>query len=148
MLKRYYKIVELYQTTHYWIGIYNPNTLLIPNSFILYNYAFIPNIYETSIMRVLINTNNKNDYNLIFQTTNTSLINGYYKWNFSYDKHKNIITLEYIKEGIINANFLGKIILSKDYLTNLNNKYIKDELNGLKNYIVNNIKDDNLLNKL
>lgn len=148
LLQRYYKIVKLYQTKHYWIGLYNPNTYLIKNSLVLYNYNFIKNIYETSVMKVLINTNNKDDYNLIFQTTDTSLINGYYKWNFSYNKYENIIILEYVKEGIINTNFLGKFILNKSYLTNLNNMYIKEELEGLKNFIVNNIKNKNLKNKI
>jgi hypothetical protein len=147
-LERYYKIVELYQSKHYWTGLYSQNSKLLENSLILYHYNFIPNIYETSIMKVLLNSENKDDYQLILITTDISLIHGYYKWFFKYDNNTNIITLEYIKEGIANTNFIGKVILNKDYMTKQNEIFIANELDVLTKYIKCNRKDDILITKI
>jgi hypothetical protein len=145
-LNRYYDIVKMYQTKHYWLGLYNPPNKLTPNSLILFHKAFIPGIYETSIMRVIANTDDMDDFTLIFQSTDTSLIDGYYKWHFVYNN--DTITLEYIKQGVFKANDLGQLILSKQVLTTINDNIIKQDLEALRNYIVNNIKNHNLQIKL
>jgi hypothetical protein len=50
--KRYYEIVKMYQTKHYWLGIYNPNPRFLPNSIVLYNKDFFP--YNVEIGWMLI----------------------------------------------------------------------------------------------
>jgi len=127
-LGRYYQIVDMYQSKHYWPGLYKPESHLMQHSLVSLTRPFVSNIYETSIMRVLLNTDNKDDYHLLFNTTEQSLISGYYKWHFTYNARKHRITLLHCKCCCLNANWLGRMLLSQRTLTDLNNRFIKQEL--------------------
>ena len=89
-LKRYKQIIDLYSTKHYWLGINdNGNKIRKDNEIITFSGKIIGGFpYEQSAMKVVCNTTgNYNDYMLIFKTlTENSLVDGYYKWHFKYNK--------------------------------------------------------------
>ena len=146
--KRYYEIVKMYQTNHYWLGIYNPNPRFLQNSLVFYNKDFVPYIYETSIMRVLENTENKDDYHLSFITTDISFIRGYYTWKLQYHRKKNQIIITISKQGCINGNWIASSIITKSFLQTHNISAIDSELHALRNYITHGKKNENIAQKI
>ena len=98
-------------------------------------------MYETSILRVLVNSDNKDDYHLVFQTTDQSLIDGTYRWHFRYYARERRITLAYAKEGTVTGNWAMRMLLNETMATN-NANAVKMELETLKRYIVEDIIDD------
>jgi hypothetical protein len=102
-LKRYKQIIDLYSTKHYWLGINdNGNKIRKDDEIITFTGkvggAFL---YEQSAMKVVCNTSGNYDkYMLVFKTlTENSLTDGYYKWNFKYNKSTKKVSLKHVKEG-------------------------------------------------
>ena len=130
MLINYRKIVdELKGREHYWISpiVWDDNGFIIN--------VKCGKIYETSIMREVVNEKVGDDYTLILGTSHNSLIDGLYIWKFKYGERK--ISMYYEKSGKIgtNVSWIVKQFVRKEKVKEIDQKWVKAELEYLKSRI-------------